>query len=615
MRETSFIDQNKEKWQEFEQLSRQPQADPDKLSDLFVQITDDLSYARTFYPSRTVSVYLNQLAQLSFYRIYKNRKSKLRNFIFFWKEELPYVLYHSRNALRLSLFVFLLALGVGVLSSAYDHDFPRVILGDQYVDMTEAYIEDGDPMAVYKQSNELDMFLGITINNIQVAFTTFVFGAVFAIGTIGLLLYNGIMVGAFQYFFISKGLFWTSFLTIWLHGTLEISSIVIAGGAGLVMGQGLVFPGTYNRMQAFALSARRGLKILLGTVPIFIFAALIEGFLTRYTEVPGVLRGALIAISALFILGYFVWYPVRKARSGFHPSLREEKLLPGNDQLKPTTEIKTNGTLFGESFLLLKHNFGKLAWAGLIAALTLVIGIRYIFLDEVLYNFTSGSGMFSSFENLPVLFNFREIPVLPIFHLLVFSSMMWLTTYVLKDLKTDPNARTLWKWKPLLQHGVRHFFTLVIPVALMLLIFYLPPPLSFFLFLLAMPIGVVWIILAILEGRDLVSSLGRVIPYLRAHYGRILGLSLMLDLAFCIFFFLLNSPVVWLSFEVLQWNFITSYGLYQMLYFGFLALAISFSLFLGISLVVLGLGVQYFTLVEIQEARHLKAQIQKLVKH
>lgn len=612
MRETSFIEQNKEKWEEFEQLSRQPKADPDKLSDLFVQITDDLSYARTFYPSRTVSVYLNQLAQQSFYRIYKNRKSKFRNLIFFWKEELPYVLYKSRNALRLSLIVFVLAMAIGVLSSFNDPGFPRVILGDRYVDMTETYIEDGDPMAVYKQRNELDMFLGITINNIQVAFYTFVLGAAFSLGSIGILLSNGIMIGAFQYFFIERGLFWESFLTIWLHGTLEISSIVIAGGAGLVMGQGLIFPGTYNRMQAFALTARRGLKILLGTVPIFILAALIEGFLTRYTEVPDILRLSLIAISALFILGYFVWYPVRKARTGFHPKLREERLLPANDQLKPSADIKTNGTLFGESFLLLKRNLGKLAWAALISGILMVFAIRYLFLDEIMFAFTDGGGLFNSFVNLPIIFNFREITALPILHLVVFSAMLWLNTFVLREIKENLNAKPRWIWRPLVNHGIQHFFTITIPVALMLLIFYLPPPLSFFLFILALPAGVTWINLSVLEDAHLGNALRRVIPYVRGHYGRILGLSSMLILAFCIFFFLLNSPVVWFIFDVLQWNISSGDFLYRVLYYGFLAFGISFSLFLGLSLLVLGLGIQYFTLLEIEEAQNLKMRIQKL---
>ena len=55
MKETTFIDKNKEKWHEFEKLSRAKSTDPDKLSELFVELTEDLSYAKTFYPKRTVN--------------------------------------------------------------------------------------------------------------------------------------------------------------------------------------------------------------------------------------------------------------------------------------------------------------------------------------------------------------------------------------------------------------------------------------------------------------------------------------------------------------------------------------------------------------------------------
>ncbi|MBI5914483.1 MAG: stage II sporulation protein M, partial [Bacteroidetes bacterium] len=73
MRETSFIRQNEKKWKEFEQLLNGQHHDPEKLNDLFIQVTDDLSYARTFYPNRSVRVYLNGLAQKVFFNIYKTK--------------------------------------------------------------------------------------------------------------------------------------------------------------------------------------------------------------------------------------------------------------------------------------------------------------------------------------------------------------------------------------------------------------------------------------------------------------------------------------------------------------------------------------------------------------
>src|SRR3712207_9171018 len=81
----------------------------------------------------------------------------------------------------------------------------------------------------------------------------------------GLLLFrNGIMVGCFDTFFFQQGLLGESLMATMLHGTLELSSIVVAGAAGLAMGNGWLFPGTYSRLASFQRSARRGMKIEVG---------------------------------------------------------------------------------------------------------------------------------------------------------------------------------------------------------------------------------------------------------------------------------------------------------------------------------------------------------------
>jgi uncharacterized membrane protein SpoIIM required for sporulation len=164
-------------------------------------------------------------------------------------------------------------------------------------------------MAVYKGHGEAEMFLLITSNNIKVAFMAFVLGVFFSIGTFWILFQNGVMLGAFQYFFYKQGLLLTSVLTIWIHGTLEISAIVIAGCAGFVMGNGLLFPETYSRLHSFKQGARQGLKIAVGLVPIFITAGFLESFVTRHTEMPVWLSLLLILSSATFILYYFILYP------------------------------------------------------------------------------------------------------------------------------------------------------------------------------------------------------------------------------------------------------------------------------------------------------------------
>lgn len=312
MKEVAFLKANADKWKRFETLLQHPErADPDQLADLFIQVTDDLSYARTFYPQSTTTQYLNGLASEVYGAIYRNKKEDRRRIVSFWTRELPQVMAGARRELAISFAVFVLSVGIGVLSAAQDATFVRLILGDAYVNMTLANIEAGDPMAVYRQVHELDMFLAITFNNVRVSFFAFAMGLLLSFGTGYVLFSNGVMLGAFHYLFHEHNLLGPSMLVVYIHGALELSAIVIAGCAGLVLGNGLLFPGTYARSRSFLQGARRGLKIIVGLVPIFIVAGFLEGFVTRHTEMPLVLSLLIIAGSLGFVVWYFVIYPFR----------------------------------------------------------------------------------------------------------------------------------------------------------------------------------------------------------------------------------------------------------------------------------------------------------------
>src|SRR5688500_14606754 len=172
MKETRFIAQNKEKWQESEDLLQESEKDPEKLSNLFTQVIDDLSYSRTYYPNRSVRVYLNRIAREYFSIIYSHHRTNKSAFSHFWLDELPQIVYHSRKPLLISLVIFVFSAAIGIFSSVKDPQFTSTILGESYVSMTKANIEKGDPMAVYKEAHQVQMFLGITFNNLMVAFRT-----------------------------------------------------------------------------------------------------------------------------------------------------------------------------------------------------------------------------------------------------------------------------------------------------------------------------------------------------------------------------------------------------------------------------------------------------------
>ncbi|RSK39135.1 stage II sporulation protein M [Mangrovimonas spongiae] len=312
MREAAFVRQNKDKWLRFESLlSNKTNIDPNELSNLYVEITDHLSYAKTFYPRSKTASYLNQLASQAHQKIYKTQKESKNRIITFFKTEFPFQFYYFQRELLIAFLVFALFAIVGAFSAANEGDFVRSFLGDGYVNMTLENIEKGDPMAVYKQQGEFNMFLGITINNIRVALMAFAYGILLGIGSLFVMLQNGVMLGSFQYFFYDKGLLWESARTIWIHGTIEISVIIIAGCSGLVLGNGMLFPGTYTRLESFKRGVKSGLKILMSTIPFFIIAGFLEGFVTRHTEMPDWLAIFIIASSLALIIFYYVIYPIQ----------------------------------------------------------------------------------------------------------------------------------------------------------------------------------------------------------------------------------------------------------------------------------------------------------------
>jgi uncharacterized membrane protein SpoIIM required for sporulation len=311
VREGQFIQQNIEKWKIYQY---EPTTDPDEMASRFTELVNDLGYAKTFYPQSKVTLYLNKLASGIYLGIYKNKKEESSRIVRFWKTELPLVIRKYHRDILYAFLIFLVFALMAAFSASNDQTFVRGVLGSSYIEMTEQNIAKGDPFGVYKDGDSFSMFLAIAVNNIQVSFMMFISGILACLGSVWLLFNNGVMMGAFQYYFFSRGLGWKSVLVIWIHGTLEISSIIIAGAAGIVLGKSLLFPGTYKRIPSLKRGAKDGIKMMIGLIPIFIMAAFLEGFVTRYAQMPVWLSLTILISSACFIIWYFIIYPIRLSR-------------------------------------------------------------------------------------------------------------------------------------------------------------------------------------------------------------------------------------------------------------------------------------------------------------
>ncbi len=597
MREKNFIEQNKEKWKELEDLLKEKEKDPDKLTKLFIQVTDDLSYAKTYYPNRFIRLYLNGIAQRIFYILYSSRLSGGKKFINFWKEDLPRLIYSSRKVLLFSLCIFLLSFCIGTLSSAYDPEFASFILGQDYVQMTMENIRKGDPMAVYKKTNEADMFLGITFNNLRVSFLVFVTGIFYCIGSIGMLMYNGIMVGVFQYFFYKQNLLLTSSLSIWLHGTLEISSMILASAAGITMGRGLIFPGTHTRFQSFFLSARRGIKILLGIIPIVIIAAIIESFLTRYTGAPVFLKGGLIFLSLAFIVAYFVWYPYKKSKEAVTTEPDESGLPPMKESIFNFDEINTNGTIFTESFSLYRKILPKFLKWGIFIGLVTSITCYFIFSRNTFY-----------FDNINIfllrkIFNYSSYTGFYFINTIIFSFIIFITMKFISDLA-----------QPGFKAGFSQFIKTVFFSAFINSFFYLSGWLSISLILVVGPFFMQWLSSSFYENKNVPDSIVRAFILLDTALGKAWGFYLV-TLLFCIlYFFIINTPMFIFYGWIFSWNFSFEGSTLSALNIILDYFLIYFLIILISPIIFIGNFLEYFTLREIYEANGLRKKIDSLKK-
>jgi len=595
MLETDFIRQNKDKWAKDELIFEKKNPDPDAVSDTFTEITEDLSFARTFYSFRSVRVYLNQMAQTIYFKL-NTRKISFKNIFRFWTDEVPQAMAESRKDMNVSVIIFFIGVIIGVVSTVYDPEFPRIILGDGYVNQTLENIAAGDPMKIYKDNSPFDMFLGITANNLLVAYRVFVLGIVFSVGTGVMLFYNAIMLGSFQFFFFQHAVFMESILAIWLHGTLEISAIILAGGAGLTLGRGLLFPGTLSRRQAFQLSAQRGLKIMLGITPVFILAAIIESFATRYTDAPSILRVLIILSSLAFILGYYVWVPWKKSLSGFDDELEKYKLPPDNNDPIIYDEVKNTGMIFYDIFRAMRK-MGKMPiWAVFFAAFSLT----FFFLFQNSRNDLLpliGNDWF--LFNLGRYFTFYEINLHFTLNTLLFSLVLGSVIY--RFLKINNSLSGI---------GILRWLTIPALVFLWQTLFLIPGSGTWWWIILGTPF--LFLILAGIFDFKAKPNPGRITTLVFTRVHHTLFVNVLLIFVAFILFFVVYSPIIWFYYKIIKMNIDMSDKMQTMMVVGAITFVLTFVFFLVSELMLTGALIIFYSVTEARYAEGLMKKIKNI---
>lgn len=612
MKETQFIRQNKEKWLDFEKVLNEAHKDPDKLHDVYIQITDDLSHARTFYPSRSVRAYLNGVAQVIFADLYKPKRSPLSKFRFFFVEELPQVVYMSRWSFFWAIVFFVLSFAIGYFSGIKDPDFVRTILGDHYVNMTAENIKSGDPMRVYKESGRFDMTFGIMVNNMWVTLMYFILGIFAGIGSVAMMMFNGVMLGSFLQYFSQNNLLQEANLTVWMHGTLEISAIIIGTAAGITMGRGLLFPGTYTRLQAFQMTARRGVKIMIGVMIMLFFAALIEGNLTRHTELGDAVRGIFIAANLAVILFYFGWYPFYKARKGFAKPFKEAHLPPDNLYQLDFYKIKGSGEIFNDTFIFLKKNLNQyILSAAFIAAF--FCGVVFLFSTESPQNtFKLETNFFTQIEVIIQFYSNGRLPFLPYLNGLIYAIMSFGVYKIMLNIESQTQQVDL-VGENSKKDRIISFLKIWAVCTLLMLWAATDGVWLFLFFMVVMPFMGLWLMLMYRNGFNLLSGIRHAWWLMGSGVGLSYSAHFVMLVLVYLFFSVLNSGLLYFYMMFIGWNmsFMAQEHLDSVVVV-VMTFAAAFTIFINYMLFITAYGFLYYSLLEINEANNLMEKINQI---
>jgi len=247
-----------------------------ELGLLYRQTASDLATVREDVTSNQLSFYLNQLLGRAHNLIYMGHKQKISGIVRFYAQTFPQVF---RETFRQSLLAFLIFAATGIATWAvtiHDPSFAHHLLGPQMMETIEKKEMWTQSIVTIKPLAAS----GIMTNNLAVSFATFAMGITAGIGTIWMMVTNGMLIGVIGAATWQAGMALQLWSFVAPHGVLELPAIFIAGGAGLEIARGMLFPGFLPRRESVALAGGRAARLVLGIVPMLIIAGIIEGFVS-----------------------------------------------------------------------------------------------------------------------------------------------------------------------------------------------------------------------------------------------------------------------------------------------------------------------------------------------
>ena len=287
-------------------------AELQELALLYRQVASDLSALRQDRTSAATAAQVNALLARAHHIIYSSRRSTWRNFFLFLRDGYPRV-FRQQIAYVFAALVLLLA--GGVIAAAFtlaDPRFATVMAGPNVVQGIERHeMWTRSIVGVAPQAAS-----AIMTNNLSVSFAAFAGGILFGAGSVYLMFFNGLLLGAVAVLCAKAGMAVDLWSFVAPHGSLELPAIVFAGAAGLRLGHGMLFPGIYAWKDSVAQAGREAVRLVSGVIPMLVVAGTLEGFFSP-SSAPVWLKfsvgGALFALLLLWLFRPLPVAPVEAA--------------------------------------------------------------------------------------------------------------------------------------------------------------------------------------------------------------------------------------------------------------------------------------------------------------
>ena len=280
-------------------VGRLSRSELQELGLLYRQIASDLSTVREDPASGQISAYLNQLLGRAHNLIYMGRKTNAAGIVQFFRSTYPR-LFRENLAYPLTAFLIFVAAAIAGMALCFsDPGLERYFLGAQMIDTIEQHrMWTHSVVALKPLASSF-----ILTNNISVACATFASGIAAGLGTVYMLFFNGLLMGVISTACWQAGMSNQLWSFVAPHGVLELPAIFIAGGAGLLLARGLLFPGRLTRRDSIIEAGGRAVRLVLGVIPMLVIAGFIEGYLSP-SDFPVPLKFALGAALGTALLVY-----------------------------------------------------------------------------------------------------------------------------------------------------------------------------------------------------------------------------------------------------------------------------------------------------------------------